>query len=320
MRLEGIAKRYRQGGPWIVRDLTADVRPGQLVKVEGRNGSGKSTLLRVLAGVCEPSRGRVTGRPRTGYVPERFPSALPFTPRGYLTHLGRVHGVRGSELASRSDGWLDRLGLGGYSGTPLRRLSKGTCQKVAVAQALLGDPELLVLDEAWAGLDEPARAVLDDSVAERLTHGTAVVFVDHDPARLPGLAAAHWHIEDALVDMQPARGEPADPSGMVLIELTGSLPGGVDLRALPGVLAVGPPAAGGDPRAAGGDPPGGLADGGLAITTVRVAAWASDAVLRRLLTGGGAVHIHGVRPAAADPGAASAGAGAAAPGETEAAE
>lgn len=228
MKLEGVAKRYRRAGPWVVRDLTADVRPGQLIRVEGGNGSGKTTLLRVLAGVCEPSKGRLTGRPRTGYVPERFPPALPFTPRGYLTHLGRVHGVRRRELARRTDGWLDRLGLGGYSGTPLRRLSKGTCQKVAVAQALLSDPELLVLDEAWAGLDEPARAVLDDSIAERLTRGTAVVFVDHDPGRLrslaPSLAPAHWHIEGALVDMHPARSDPAEASAAVLIDLTGSAP------------------------------------------------------------------------------------------------
>jgi ABC-2 type transport system ATP-binding protein len=101
VRLEGIGKRYGYTGPWIVCDFTADIQPAQLIRVDGENGSGKTTLLRVLAGVCEPSRGRVSGRPRTGYVPERFPPALPFTPRGYLTRLGRVHGVGGRELARR---------------------------------------------------------------------------------------------------------------------------------------------------------------------------------------------------------------------------
>lgn len=150
MRIEGAGKQYRRTGPWVVRDLTAEITAGQLIRIDGGNGSGKTTLARMIAGVCEPSRGRVTGRPRTGYVPERFPPALPFTPHGYLTHLGRVHGVCGRELTRRIDGWLDRLGIGGYSGTPLRRLSKGTCQKVAVAQALLAEPELLVLDEvSW---------------------------------------------------------------------------------------------------------------------------------------------------------------------------
>ena len=287
MRVEGIGKRYRRGGPWVVRDLTAEVRPAQLIRVEGGNGSGKTTLLRMLAGACEPSRGRVAGRPRTGYVPERFPPSLPFTPRSYLTHLGRVHGLHGAELALRTGEWLDRLGIGGYSGTPLRRLSKGTCQKVAVAQALLAEPELLVLDEAWAGLDETARAVLDDSVAQRLTRGTAVVFVDHDPGRLGQLAGARWDIRDGRVEMRPAPGEvsgdPVAAPRAMLIELTGTAAGVAGLRALPGVLAAGRIREDGRPDA---DP---------AITVLRVTAAASDAVLRSLLADGGAVHIHSVR-------------------------
>jgi len=95
MRLEAVGKRYGLRQPWIVREVSLDVPPGRLIRLEGRNGSGKSTLLRVASGVSLPSTGRVTGRPHAGYVPERFSGGLPFTARDYLLHMARVHGSIG---------------------------------------------------------------------------------------------------------------------------------------------------------------------------------------------------------------------------------
>jgi ABC-2 type transport system ATP-binding protein len=190
VRLEQVGKRYGLRQPWIVRDVSLDVRAGRLVRLEGANGSGKSTLLRVLAGACLPSAGRVTGRPSTGYVPERFPPGLPFSGREFLTHLGRIHGLGRASLAGLVDDCLERVGAAEYARVPMRALSKGMCQKVAVAQALLPGPGLLVLDEAWTGLDAAARGVLDDAVAQRLADGAAVVFVDHDSGGWPGWSAS----------------------------------------------------------------------------------------------------------------------------------
>jgi ABC-type multidrug transport system ATPase subunit len=179
----------------VLRDIRLKISPGALVRFEGRNGSGKSTLLRLIAGALAPTVGTVRGRPVTGYVPERFPPALPFTGREYLTHLGRVHGLAGPELDSRIDACLDRLGGAEVAGVPMRQASKGMCQKIAVAQALLPRAELLVLDEAWTGLDSEARAALDEVVAERVADGGCVVFVDHDPVRLAHLDPQRWRIE-----------------------------------------------------------------------------------------------------------------------------
>ena len=95
------------------------------------------------------------------------------------------------------DEWLERLGAAGYAGAPLRSLSKGMCQKVAIAQALLSRPGLLVLDEAWTGLDQAARGALDAAVAERVADGAIALFVDHDPARLAGRASQRWHLDGA---------------------------------------------------------------------------------------------------------------------------
>ena len=194
MRLEAVGKRYGVRQPWVVRDVSLDVAGGRLIRVEGPNGSGKSTLLRVVAGVTTASRGRVSGRPHTGYVPERFPGGLPFSGQEYLLHMARVHGLRGDAGRRRVDEWLERLGAAGYAAAPLRALSKGMCQKIAIAQALLSRPGLLVLDEAWTGLDVSARGALDDAVAERVAGGGAVLFVDHDPARLAGRDDERWRM------------------------------------------------------------------------------------------------------------------------------
>jgi ABC-2 type transport system ATP-binding protein len=294
MRLEAVGKRYGVRQPWVVRDVSADVPGGRLIRVEGPNGSGKSTLLRVVAGVTTASRGRVSGRPHTGYVPERFPGGLPFSGREYLLHLARVHGLRGDAGRRRVDEWLERLGATGYAAAPLRALSKGMCQKIAIAQALLSRPGLLVLDEAWTGLDVTARGTLDDAVAERVAAGGAVLFVDHDPARLAGRDDERWRV-----------------GGDGRVTVTADLGGGVGGAA--GVRSAGEQAAADDAvtielagvDAAGlarlGEMPGVLSSPGAAAGRVllRVTARQSDAVLRRVLAWDG-VHVAGVGPSEAD--------------------
>jgi ABC-type multidrug transport system ATPase subunit len=181
----------------VVRDVSAQVLAGRLIRLEGRNGSGKSTLLKVVAGVCLPSSGRVRGRPHVGYVPERFPGGLPFSAREYLLHMARVHGLPGASADARVDEWLERLGAASYAQAPIRSLSKGMCQKVAVAQALLPGTGLLVLDEAWTGLDVAARRTLEAAATSWAADGGSVLFVDHDAARLAGRASERWQLDGA---------------------------------------------------------------------------------------------------------------------------
>jgi ABC-2 type transport system ATP-binding protein len=315
VRLEGVGKRYGLRQPWIVRDVSLEVAAGQLIRLEGRNGSGKSTLLRVAAGISVPSAGRVSGRPRTGYVPERFPGGLAFPAREYLIHMGRIHGLRGPSVAAAVDDWLGRLGAADYAGSPLRTLSKGMCQKVAIAQALLPRPGLLVLDEAWTGLDQAARGTLDSSVAERLADGGTVMFVDHHQARLAGEVSQRWQLGGGQVRVLdgPAAGVAGSAGGQVrvldgpaavvagsgrahqaadtvLIELTGLDPESVpQLAALPGVASVRPV-----PGIEGAGSPGAGVLPGPVRVLVATSAAASDAVLRQLL-GWDDVHVVAVR-------------------------
>ncbi|MDI3402313.1 ATP-binding cassette domain-containing protein [Streptomyces cavernicola] len=229
MRLTKVGRRYAPGGPWVLRGVDLDVPAGALLRISGANGSGKSTLLRLLAGIDAPSEGRIHGRPRTAYVPERFPSALPFTAIGYLTHLGRVHGLRGPVADARARAWLERFGADGHAGTQLRELSKGTSQKVAVAQALLAEPELLILDEAWTGLDTAARAELDLAVGELTSTGATAVYVDHDPRRLAGAVDAAYRVDGAA--LVPDTATSSEPAPQVTVLARGragvSLPGGL---------------------------------------------------------------------------------------------
>ncbi|MGW0760412.1 ATP-binding cassette domain-containing protein [Streptomyces sp. NPDC002814] len=224
LRLERVGRRYGLRGPWVLRGIDLAVPPGTLLRIEGANGTGKSTLLRLLAGIDAPTEGRISGRPRTAYVPERFPSALPFTPSGYLTHLGAVHGLSRTAAARAADQWLERFGAAAHARTPMSRLSKGSSQKVAVAQALLAEPDLLVLDEAWTGLDESARAELERAVAERTTAGGAVVFVDHDPHRLTGAPDATYTVLDGALNHRTGQG--TSPSGPYVVIVVQGPPGG----------------------------------------------------------------------------------------------
>ncbi|MEU9081818.1 ATP-binding cassette domain-containing protein [Streptomyces sp. NPDC048357] len=269
----GVGRRYGGRRPWVLRGVSLELPPGTLVRIEGGNGGGKSTLLRLVAGIDTPTEGRVDGRPRrTAYVPERFPAALPLTAVSYVTHLGRVHGLGRTAAARRAAHWLERFGADGHARTPMAELSKGTSQKVAVAQALLAEPELLVLDEAWTGLDAAARAELDLAVAERTAAGATVVFVDHDPRRLAGAPDAHHRVEGAALVPVP-----------VPVSDVRSATVGPRVR----IRAAGPP---------GGPLPPGLdgrpgPDGAVVLT---VTAARSDEVLRVLLTARPPWHVRAV--------------------------
>ncbi|WP_033258392.1 MULTISPECIES: ATP-binding cassette domain-containing protein [Kitasatospora] len=272
MRLTGVGKRYGRGGPWILRDVDLALDAGGVIRIEGANGSGKSTLLKVLAGIERADRGTVDAPGSRAYVPERFPPALPFDARDYLRHLGRARGLTAAESLRRADHWLERFGIARHAGTPIGRLSKGTCQKVAVAQALLAEADLLLLDEAWTGLDQAARGELDAAVTERAAAGGLVVFVDHDPGRLAGLTTAGHLVRDGALRPAPLpAAEPDGPRTAVVVRAE-RLP-----EHLPGRPAR-------EPRADG-------------TVRLEVAAAHSDALLRRLLHATPAVHVHAVGPA-----------------------
>jgi ABC-type multidrug transport system ATPase subunit len=213
MRFDDVWFRYSRRAAWTLRTVEAVLRPGETVVVVGRNGAGKSTLLQLAAGVLSPVRGTVRDRPPViGWVPERFPADQPFTAGQYLRQMAALRGLRGT---ADVDHWVDRLLLTGHVDVRLPDLSKGTAQKVGLAQALLVRPGLLILDEPWEGLDADARTLVPEIVSEVTRDGGAVLVSDHrgEIAGLPG--AIRWTVAGGEVRTT----DPAGETDQVIIEI-----------------------------------------------------------------------------------------------------
>jgi zinc transport system ATP-binding protein len=169
--------RFARGGADILWDVDLSVAPGEIITVVGPNGAGKSTLLRLLIGAERPSGGTVVRRPglRIGYVPQRMAIdyTMPMTVDRFLSLAERHRAAR--QVA------LERVGVPDLGGRQLRALSGGQLQRVLLAQALLHRPDLLVLDEAAQGLDQPGTARFYRLIEElRRELGCAVLMVGHD--------------------------------------------------------------------------------------------------------------------------------------------
>jgi len=140
--------------------------------------------------------GAVTDRPgRVGYAPERFPVDQPFSVRAYLGHMAALRRMPGDAVGA----WAERLGFDHLLDVRLPELSKGSAQKVGLAQALMDDPELLILDEPFAGLDAATRDALPGLISDLAAGGTTVVISDHQRCveALPGIV--RLRVADAAV-------------------------------------------------------------------------------------------------------------------------
>ncbi|HET7876035.1 MAG TPA: ABC transporter ATP-binding protein [Methylomirabilota bacterium] len=148
-----------------VRDLTLEVARGEVFCLLGPNGSGKTTLIRMLTGFLSPSSGRLTvsghdtvtepmeARRRLGYVPESVPLYRHMRVHEFLVFMARLRHVPKAEVSAAVDRVATRLALGDVMRSPIRALSRGYRQRVAIAQALVHDPDVLILDEPTNGLD-----------------------------------------------------------------------------------------------------------------------------------------------------------------------
>jgi ABC-2 type transport system ATP-binding protein len=172
-----------------LRGVTFGILPGEVFALLGPNRAGKTTLLKILLGLCRPSAGRAfrLGRSlsergtlsRVGYMHENqaFPPYL--TAVKLLEFYGSLSGMARSVLRSRVPELLERMGLADRAHEPIARFSKGMVQRLALAQCVLADPDLLVLDEPMEGLDLTARRSLQEMVAQERRAGKSVLVVSH---------------------------------------------------------------------------------------------------------------------------------------------
>ena len=165
-------------GQRVLRGVSLSIAKGEIVTIVGPNGSGKSTLLRVLIGALKPDKGSVTRAAglKIGYVPQRLhiDPTLPLTVRRFLDLPKPV--PQGDAIAA-----LDRAGVPGVIGQQMASLSGGQFQRVLLARAVLGGPDILMLDEPTQGLDQPGSASFYRQIEEiRNRLGCAVLMVSHE--------------------------------------------------------------------------------------------------------------------------------------------
>ena len=191
--LSNVARSF--GDVAAVRDVSFTIPAGTTFGLLGPNGAGKTTTMRMILGILLPDRGSVTwdGRPidlnvrrRFGYLPEERGLYGKLKVREQIAYFGRLHGVAPPEDTKRADAWIERLGLTDYANRPCAELSKGNQQKVQVACAALHEPELLVLDEPFSGLDPVNAETLLEVLRGLQSTGTTLILSSHQM----------WQIED----------------------------------------------------------------------------------------------------------------------------
>ncbi len=192
VELHGVYKRFRtpSGGVYTaLRDLSFTVEPGEFCAVVGPTGCGKSTSLTLIAGLEPPSLGevRVMGEPvqgvtrGIGYV---FQTDAVFPWKSVLDNvaLGRIYSHLPKDEAQRqAREWIERVGLGGFESHYPHQLSGGMRKRVALAQTLINEPHILLMDEPFSALDVQTRALMEDELLQLWSSTSAsVVFVTHD--------------------------------------------------------------------------------------------------------------------------------------------
>ncbi|MEJ0059782.1 MAG: ATP-binding cassette domain-containing protein [Terricaulis sp.] len=186
LEAEGLAKNY--GAREAVQNLSFQAPQGSICGVLGPNGAGKSTTLRMLVGVLKPSAGRVTmfGGPltrevlkRVGFLPEERGLYRNMSARGAIAYLARLKGVSAGKAFKRADALLESHGLGPVRRKRIKTLSKGMAQKVQVLAAIAHEPDLIIFDEPFSGLDPVNQRALEETIRAQAVAGRTILFSTH---------------------------------------------------------------------------------------------------------------------------------------------
>ena len=186
--LEVLHARKEFGRVVAVSDVSFTLPDASTLGLLGPNGAGKTTMMRLILGIYEPDGGtlrwngaRITDRVRRrfGYLPEERGLYGKMKVRDQIVYFGRLHGLSDQQARGGADAWIEQLGLGEYVNRPCAELSKGNQQKVQVACAAVHDPELLVLDEPFSGLDPVNAEVLLNTLNALKAKGTSLVLSSH---------------------------------------------------------------------------------------------------------------------------------------------
>ena len=186
LEMDAVTKRF--GFFTAVRDLSLTVPQGSIVGFLGPNGAGKSTSLRMALGVLSPDVGdvRLFGGPpnietlrQVGFLPEERGLYKKMSPRAIISYFARLKGMSASDSRKRADRMLEQMGLGEFARSRVSKLSKGMSQKVQILASLAHQPDFLILDEPFSGLDPVNQQGLEDLIIEEHKRGATILFSTH---------------------------------------------------------------------------------------------------------------------------------------------
>ncbi|HSK93447.1 MAG TPA: ABC transporter ATP-binding protein [Candidatus Angelobacter sp.] len=233
IEVTGLGKRF--GTLVAVRDLSFVVGDGEIFGILGPNGAGKTTSVRMLAGLIAPSEGRarINGlelggdsqriRATTGILTESPGLHDRLTARQNLAYYGRLYGLRGRDLRGAVDRYLRVVGLAEHADRRVAGFSKGMRQKVAIARALLHEPEVIYLDEPTSGLDPSAAKTVRDFVATLRDAGRSIVVCTHNLDEAERLCDRIGIMRGTLLQVDtPARLRRGNGTATVRVELVGA--------------------------------------------------------------------------------------------------
>ncbi len=185
LTVNGIYKSF--GEKEVLKNITFSASSGSAHGLLGRNGAGKTTTIRIIMGVFFPDKGSVVldgkqidrSRVRIGYMPEER-GLYPKKPIGeQLIYLSMLRGMKKAEATKSCDKWLERMGMSEYKNKKLETLSKGNQQKIQLAATLMCNPDIVILDEPFSGLDPVNAMLLKDVIKEMIAEGAVVLFSSH---------------------------------------------------------------------------------------------------------------------------------------------
>jgi ABC-2 type transport system ATP-binding protein len=233
IEVTGLAKRF--GSLTAVHDLTFTVGDGEIFGILGPNGAGKTTSVRMLAGLISPSEGaaRINGhelgaasqriRAMTGVLTESPGLHDRLTARDNLAYYGRLYGLRGRRLGEAVDRYLRVVGLPDAGNRKVGGFSKGMRQKVAIARALLHEPEVIYLDEPTSGLDPSAAKTIRDFVATLRDAGRSIVVCTHNLDEAERLCDRIGIMRGTLLKVDtPSRLRRTNGSASIRVDLVGA--------------------------------------------------------------------------------------------------
>lgn len=193
--LENISKKYDKR--IIIKPFNFEIKKGSSIAIVGHNGCGKSTLIKIMAGLIQPTTGKIiypNGKPLFHYLPEKF-YPTPLNANVYLERMGEIDGIPPKELKEQICKLAEEFYVTEFLSVPMKSLSKGTLQKIGVIQALLYEPEVLLLDEPLSGQDEESKNVFIRKINKLREKGTTIILSCHEKELTDALAEKKYTIQ-----------------------------------------------------------------------------------------------------------------------------